>query len=282
MIRPPLRLLLILLLALPLAGWTQHAVRSRILLIIDDMGHPIADARTAACLSLPREVAFSIIPGTPRAALLAERCARDGRDYLAHLPWEPLRPDLPPERLLMPRGAAAGRLARLLQLVSAELPGMVAANNHQGSRASLDEAFLAAFAAAWRPLGLPFIDSRTVADSRVPRVLGAAGVAVFENRLFLDHVDTDAAIRAALASLETLARRDGAAIAIAHPRPRSLRLLNEWLGALPSDLELVPARAMLSPAPGDWIAQRREPEMASPLRPEVPDGAEALAPAKED
>lgn len=257
MIRLPIRLFILLLLLLPVASPAQLAEQGRLLLIIDDLGHGIERGRLEACFALPPQVAFSIIPGTARAPGLAHRCARAGRDYLAHLPWEPLRDELPAERLLTPIGCDAGRLAAVLQQARRELPLMVAANNHQGSRASLDEGFLAAFARAWRPLDLPFVDSRTVAGSRVPAVLGNAGIPVFENRLFLDHVDQDGAILAELARLAVVVPGRELTIAIAHPRPRSLRLLSHWLDRLPEGIVLISARDALAapPAGCDWLAQ---------------------------
>jgi polysaccharide deacetylase 2 family uncharacterized protein YibQ len=258
-IRQPLRLLIVLLLLLPATGGAQPAEAHRLLLIIDDLGHPIGRARVEACFALPQAVAFSIIPGTPQASAVARRCARQGRDVLAHLPWEPLRRELSGERLLAPVDCDESRHEAVLARSRRELPRMVAASNHQGSRASGDERFLAAFARAWSPLGLPFVDSRTAHDSRIPAMLGAAGVPVFENQLFLDHVDEETAIRAELARLLEIARGRELTIAIAHPRLRSLRLLADWLEKLPADICLVEARAALAapPPPRDWLAQTR-------------------------
>jgi polysaccharide deacetylase 2 family uncharacterized protein YibQ len=245
-----------------LLSWVAGASHAagRILLILDDMGHGYGRARLEPCFALPPEVAFSIIPGTAQAARTAARCTEQGRDYLAHLPWQPLRPEGQPERLLARLDCPPQRLDLILEQTRRELPALVGANNHQGSRACLDAAFLARFAQAWQPLGLPFVDSRTVAGSRVPAELGAAGIAVFENQLFLDHVDKRGAIAEKLAELEQLARRRELTIAIAHPRPNTLALLGPWAARLPAGLELVSAsRALLSPPAQDWLAQGRTP-----------------------
>jgi polysaccharide deacetylase 2 family uncharacterized protein YibQ len=248
---------LLLLLFLPWAGRPLHAA-GQILLILDDMGQSYGRARLESCFDLPADVAFSIIPGTPLAARMAARCSAQQRDYLAHLPWQPQETRDPAEHLLARVDCSPRRLQQVLEQTRRELPGMVGANNHQGSRACRDTAFLRAFAQAWRPLGLPFVDSRTVAGSCVPAELGAAGIAVFENQLFLDHVDEPAAIREKLLELERLARQRDLTIAIAHPRPNTLAMLEPWLAQLPAGLELIPAsRALLPPAPLDWLAQVR-------------------------
>lgn len=265
MTRPrPLQLLFLLFVVLGAAPSLRAA--GDILLILDDMGHGYGRARQEACLSLPVEVAFSVIPGTPRASWTARRCAEQGRDVLAHLPWQPLRARDSAECSLLRVDAGEERIRQVVERTRRELPGLVAANNHQGSRACLDPDFLARFAAVWAQTGLPFLDSRTVAGSRVPEILGAAGIPVFENRLFLDHVDEASAIRACLRELETLARERELTIAIAHPRPATLALLADWCARLPEGLRLVPAsRALVPAAPGGpdapapaepWLAQR--------------------------
>ena len=275
MTRPRAHQLLLLLLVLLGAAPSVRAAGD-ILLILDDMGHGYGRARQEACLALPVEVAFSVIPGTPRAAATARRCAGQGREVLAHLPWQPLHPRDAAERSLLPVGAGEERIRQVVERARRELPGLVAANNHQGSRACLDPDFLARFAAVWRGTGLPFVDSRTVAGSRVSEVLGAAGVPVFENRLFLDHVDEPAAIRARLRELEDLARERDLTIAIAHPRPATLALLADWCAHLPDGLRLVPASRALAPAapaapaPAEpWLAQRLAswPGLEAPARP---------------
>jgi len=247
---PPPRLSATLLL-LALTVVSAEAA-GRVLLILDDMGHNMGSARTEACFDLPREVAFSILPGAPRAASVGRRCQREGRDHLAHLPWDALS-ERGREPFFMSRDASSAELGRQLAQVRRILPGMLGANNHQGSRASTDTLFLDNFARAWAPLGLPFLDSRSTAESLIPQRLGTAGIATYENHLFLDHVDTEEAIRRELARLEEWARERDGVIAIAHPRPRTLGILREWLDHLPQDLQLVTAGAVLD-ASGRWLA----------------------------
>lgn len=249
---PSARLRATLLLLLICAASTTARAAGRILLILDDMGHAQGKALTEACFHLPNEVAFSILPGASRASWVGRRCVREGRDHLAHLPWEPLQGERR-EPFFMERSASLGHMRQQLERVRRILPGMLGANNHQGSRASMDTLFLDTFAQAWAPLGLPFLDSRSTAESRIPQRLEAAGIPVWENHLFLDHVDTDEAIAAELVRLEGWARERDGVIAIAHPRPRSLRLLQNWLKHLPADLELVAAHKVLRPA-DPWLA----------------------------
>jgi polysaccharide deacetylase 2 family uncharacterized protein YibQ len=77
--------------------------------------------------------------------------------------------------------------------------------------------------------GLLFLDSRTSADS-----VGAALAREFDvpnasRDVFLDHDPSPAAIRAKLAELEAVARRQGYAIGIGHPHDATIDALGPWL-----------------------------------------------------
>lgn len=250
--------LLALASALLTAGDTSAA--GRILLIVDDLGHEISAQREAACFELPLEVAFSVIPGTPRAAGVGHRCLVEGRDVLAHFPWEPFDGGLPVEVSRLDVDGSTRRMSEIVELARAELPMMVGANNHQGSRASCDAVFLERFASVWARTGLPFLDSGTSSGSLIPELLGRQGIAVLENGIFLDHVDDDREILGMIRRLETMARSRELVIALAHPRSRTLRLLADWLSELPDGIRLVNAREAFREAQdGIWFAEFRTP-----------------------
>lgn len=236
------------------------SARAGLTLLIDDLGHPIDPRLEARVLALPQAVGVSILPATPHAALWAQRCADQGRDYLAHLPWQPLDAELPPERALMPIRSEAAILYTLLLEARVELPAMLGANNHQGSRASRDADFLDAFAAAWRPFGLPFVDSRTVAGSRIGSRLRAAGIDVLENRLFIDHDPAPAAIAACLERAVALSL-NGDVLVIGHPRPSTLDALEAFFARPPAGLrllslaEILPAANAQAVPRADWLAR---------------------------
>jgi polysaccharide deacetylase 2 family uncharacterized protein YibQ len=59
-----------------------------------------------------------------------------------------------------------------------------------------------------------------------------AGVPAAARDVFIDNVADPAAIWGQLAAAEAFARRHGHAIAIAHPRPRTLAALEVWLPTL--------------------------------------------------
>ncbi|MFW5969244.1 MAG: divergent polysaccharide deacetylase family protein [Halofilum sp. (in: g-proteobacteria)] len=214
----------VLLLAL---GAGQAAAAPTVALIIDDLGHNRESARRA--LSLPPPFAVAILPHAPRTDSIARAAGRAGTDILVHLPMEAERGPAAPHALLSSMGHETLR-ARLRRAIDS-VPGAVGVNNHQGSgltaRGSVMDIVMRELAERSPPL--LFIDSRTTAASQAETAAREAGVAVARRHVFIDHRrDTEAIARATEAWFER-ARRTGCALAIAHPRAATMRVLERKL-----------------------------------------------------
>lgn len=208
-------------------GIGQTAAAPTAALIIDDLGHNRESARRA--LALPPPFAVAILPHAPHTGAIARAARRAGTDILVHLPMEAERGPAAPNALLsdMDDATLRSRLERAVESV----PGAVGVNNHQGSgltaRASVMEIVMRELAERSPPL--LFIDSRTTAATEAETAARDAGVAVARRNVFLDHrKGEDAIARATEAWLER-ARESGCALAIAHPRPDTMRVLEKKL-----------------------------------------------------
>ena len=94
--------------------------------------------------------------------------------------------------------------------------------------------------------GLVFLDSRTIAGSKAETVARQAGVPVLSRDVFLDHDEDGAQVTLELDRLEHLARQNGVAIAIGHPHPQTLDILEKWIPqAQARGFSLVPLSAIL-------------------------------------
>mgnify|MGYP000028731341 CR=1 FL=1 len=229
--------------ALALAG-TALAGEARIAIIIDDMGqHPGLGQRA---LALPGRVSYAFLPTGAHTAELAKRAHRRGRDVLLHQPMQPVSRS----------GAVAGgigldstrrEIRRRLGQNLAAVPHAVGVNNHQGSLITRHPGHM-----SWFMEGLSerrnlfFIDSRTTPRTVAKRMAQEAGVAAAERDVFLDHDREPAAIAAQFERLVRIARRDGQAVAIAHPHPETLRVLDRRLAGLARrDVRLVGISALV-------------------------------------
>lgn len=196
-----------------------------IALILDDVGfdhQPLASA-----MRIDPHLDFSILPNAANAAAFAETLHRNGFEVLCHLPMEPL--DYPRES----PGAKAimismddDRIAELTREDIAAVPHAAGVNNHMGSRATRDPRVMAKVLGALPP-GMFFIDSRTTTGSVGERLAHEMNIRTGSRHVFLDDVQSEAAVRQQLASLAAAARRDGVAIGIGHMYPVTIRVLTE-------------------------------------------------------
>jgi polysaccharide deacetylase 2 family uncharacterized protein YibQ len=218
-----------LLLCLALAPLTTAAEPppAKLALIIDDLGDRWDYGQRA--LALPGAVTYAILPGTPHGLRIARLASEEGRDVMLHQPMEAL------EASTLGTGALDSRMSReqFLQTLRTNLdalPQVRGINNHMGSRLTRDtEAMVWLMAELRRRGGLYFVDSRTISDSVAQRTARHEGVATIGRDVFLDHVRTTAAIEKQLVTAMKLARARGKAVAIGHPHPETLTVLEAAL-----------------------------------------------------
>ncbi len=77
--------------------------------------------------------------------------------------------------------------------------------------------------------GMVFVDSLTSARSVAAATARSAGIPAASRDVFLDDDQSEAAIARQLAQLERIARTSGTAIAIGHPYPATLAVLDRWI-----------------------------------------------------
>jgi len=199
-------------------------------LIIDDLGDRWDYGQRA--LALPEAVTYAILPGTPYGQRLARLAHADGHEVMLHQPMEALEPTS------LGVGALDSRMSRdqFLRTLRANLDALPQAsgiNNHMGSGLTRNtEAMVWLMAELRRRGGLYFVDSRTIADSVAQRVARHEGVATIGRDVFLDHERTTAAIEKQLLRAMKLARTRGSAVAIGHPYPETLTVLEAALPRL--------------------------------------------------
>lgn len=245
-------------------------------LLIDDLGYSRPLARRA--LALPPPVNVAVLPHAPHSRQIAEAAVRAGSDVLVHMPME-ARGEVPAPEMLRSGMAAddfRGRVSRALRAV----PGAVGLNNHKGSRLTGEaepmERLMRQLAAAPQPL--LFIDSRTAAGSLAEASARRAGLGVARRDVFLDHDREAPAIEAQVRRWLHRARTTGCALAIGHPYPETLAVLERILPRA-DDVRRVNLRTYVrecgSPAHEKETRQaRKEKEETGgdrPARPQGPD-----------
>lgn len=217
----------------------------RIAIIIDDLGYGLAPGERA--LDLPGPVAYAVLPITPRGRTLAEKARAIGKEVLLHLPLQSANVQHADEpgglRLDMTRGQFADSFSEAF----ASIPHVVGINSHRGSLLTRHPGHMAWLMEEIRSRGeLFFVDSYTTHESIALQVAREQGVMATRRDVFLDHERTVEAVTREFERLKETARRQGYAVAIGHPFPETLEVLESGLPALEAQgFELVSISELL-------------------------------------
>lgn len=237
----PLLLLCFAVLAEPAAALAHSP---EISIIIDDVGNNHAEGRQA--VDLPGPVACAFLPDTPFAADLARSAYANGKEVMLHLPLESVD-----NRPLGPGGITLNDTEHeFRQTVESDLkaiPHVMGVNNHMGSLMTRHPGAMSwLMSELQRHRKLFFVDSFTTAKSVALEAADAHALPTIRRDVFLDDVRKPAAIREQLARLIAIAKVRGYALAIGHPYPETLAVLQEDLPAFAAmGIKLVPVRRLI-------------------------------------
>ena len=222
-----------------------HAETPRVAIIIDDLGYHLANGKRA--IDLPGPVAVSFLPGAPRARALAERAHKLGKDILLHLPLQAHRDDARAEAAEIHIDMSRQRVRHTIDDALAAVPHVVGINSHRGSLLTRHPGHMQWVMEEIREReGLFFIDSYTHHESVALQIARENGVTARKRDVFLDPDQSPEAVAREFERMKALARERGQVIAIGHPHPATLELLERELPALASEgFELVSVRELM-------------------------------------
>jgi uncharacterized protein len=224
---PPLATAMVMTPVLPRPERPRPAGRApELAIVIDDLGPAGALSRRAIALQRPVTLAF--LPYADDLPALTAAARARGHEVFLHLPMEPTgTPDPGPNAILV--GLEADEFRRRLDWAFDRVPLATGVNNHMGSRATSEPETMLKVLREVRRRGLDFVDSRTSPMSVGDGLAAQLGIPHAARDVFLDNNPTPGAILQMLGAAERLARRRGHALAIGHPYPSTLAVLERWL-----------------------------------------------------
>jgi len=235
----------------PQPAWLQHALampdirgRPMVALVIDDAG--VDRKRTERAMHLPPRVTMSFLPYAQEVAKQVQDAKALGHEIIVHVPMEPENSSVDPGPNVLRVKDSGEEIERRLEWDLSRFADYVGINNHMGSKFTQDAQGMRVVLEALKARGLLFLDSRTTPASVAAKLARELGLPTLERDVFLDNVDSREAIAARLDEVGRIARRDGYAIAIGHPRDATLDVLERWTGeASAHGLALVPLSAVM-------------------------------------
>lgn len=217
----------------------------RVAIIIDDLGYHLANGRRA--IGLPGPISFSILPGTPRARVLAEHAHELGKDILLHLPLQAHKGDDHREPAEIRIDMSRARVSDVIDEALASVPHVIGINSHRGSLLTRHPGHMQWLMEEILEHGnLFFIDSYTHHDSVALQIAHENGVNATKRDVFLDPDPSPETVAREFERMKALARDQGQVIAIGHPHPATLELLERELPRLAEEgFELVSVRELM-------------------------------------
>ena len=204
-----------------------------IAVVIDDLGNSLEEGRRV--VSLPGPVACSILPHTEHGPHIADLAHAASKEVLLHLPMESVG-----EKPLGSGGITLEMTESEIRATVADdlasIPHLAGMNNHEGSLITQHPGDMAWILQVLHTANASYyyIDSYTSPDSVAYQIARERQVPAARRNVFLDDVNTEDAVREQWNRLLKLARRDGFALAIGHPRSVTLKVLEEELPQLAS------------------------------------------------
>lgn len=228
-------------LAMPVVAQQRVA---QISIIIDDLGDQWRSGMRA--INLPGQITYAILPHTPYSVKLAHKANDAGREVMLHFPMASNR------RLRPGPGAVDVSMNQVNFRAQARnnlaaIPFVRGVNNHMGSQVTPSLKHMTWLMEDLAQRGdLFFVDSMTIGSSVAGFSAREKGIPSIRRDVFLDHHRDVVKIRKQFRRLLNLAKRRGYAVAIGHPYPETLAMLEAELPSLAAQgIELVAVSTLI-------------------------------------
>lgn len=214
-------------------------------IIIDDIGDQLHLGEAA--VRLPGSLNYAFLPHAPYTPRLARLAHSLNKEVILHMPMQAEQRD----KKLGPGGLTLNmtekEFVRTLELALASVPHVKGLNNHMGSLLTRHPGDMLWLMRAMNRHGdLYFVDSRTTSHSVAKAVADEQHVPNLQRDVFLDAEQSEAFVEKQFDELLRLARVRGGALAIGHPYPETIKVLNRRLYELDQEgIRLVPVSELL-------------------------------------
>ena len=208
-------------------------VKPKLAIIIDDVG---TKSQVNAIKSLNIPLTMSFLPPSkarPNSAKLASK----EKLYMVHLPLEAQNFSAEePDTLRISN--TQQEISTRIRYIKNIFPKVHYINNHTGSKFTSHEVAMNRLIYALNANNISFVDSRTTAQTKAPKVLKNFGLNYVARDVFLDHHMEKKYIKEQIQKAIKIAKKHGTAIAIGHPHANTILALSESKKLL-KEVELV-------------------------------------------
>ncbi|MDQ1324879.1 MAG: hypothetical protein QG564_2 [Campylobacterota bacterium] len=205
----------------PSVEMLPRAKRAKLVIIIDDVSNA---QQLKKIRSLPLKLTPSIFPPSEFSSS-SDRLAYGLKHYMVHLPMESGSVQMNKMHKTLKVSDAPQKVRARIKEIRKLFPTARYLNNHTGSVYTSNAKAMEVLYPVLRENGFVFVDSRTSAKTKVRQIAHAYKDLYIYRDTFLDNVQNINAIHKQLKRAVKIAKKNGHAIAIAHPHTLTMQAL---------------------------------------------------------
>ncbi|MDA3908713.1 MAG: divergent polysaccharide deacetylase family protein [Sulfurimonas sp.] len=217
----------------PRRDFKKIASRPKLAIIIDDVS---VRSHVNAIKSLGIPLTMSFLPPSKFRPNSAKLAAKESF-YMVHLPMEAQNFSAE-EPMTLRISDSDAKISQRIKNIKKSFPRVSYINNHTGSKFTSNELAMNRLIYVLQAQDINFIDSRTTAETKAPKVMKNFGLEYVARDVFLDHAPDKASIVIQIKRAIKIAKLHGTAIAIGHPHANTLLAIHESEGLF-KDVDLV-------------------------------------------
>lgn len=195
--------------------------KPKLVIIIDDVSSRRQLNRIQA---LDMKITPSIFPPSERS-MKSHTLARGLKHYMIHLPMESGSKQFNTQYKTLKTTFSKEQIIARVKELRVLFPTAHYVNNHTGSVFTNDYSSMLRLYNSLKKEGFMFIDSRTIASTKVPQISKKFGDTYVSRDIFIDNVQQINMIHKQLKKAVNLAKKKGYAIAIGHPHAVTMKAL---------------------------------------------------------
>ena len=232
-------------------NWLENAIpiilnnKPKIAIVLDDMG--VDQRRSYIATQLKGPLTLSYLTYARDLAKQTHQASHAGHELMLHVPMEPTSPNIDPGPNVLLSDVPVNETISALNWGLDQFSGFVGINNHMGSRFTSNLEGMRTVMKELKKRKLIFLDSVTTGSTKGRIAANQIGVPFIARNIFLDHIDDVNEIKMRLDAVKRLAKKQGYAVAIGHPRDATIKVLKSWLSEVENEnFQLVPISALIS------------------------------------
>jgi len=225
-------------------AYSQQTSKPSISIIIDDLGYKQKEDILA--LSLPGPIAYAILPHAPYTKKVAKIASQNGKEILLHQPMQALENNdlLGPGALTL--NMTQKEFVKTLETNISVISNIIGINNHMGSLLTRHPGHMQWLMNVLKKNEYIYVDSLTSTNSVAGEIAKKNKIPFLKRDIFLDNNTDLEYITKKFFELIALAKKEGTALAIAHPHSNTIKILSEFLQDIDAyDVKLIGIKSLI-------------------------------------